>query len=79
MAEWARLESECAGNRTVGSNPTLSAMYQLETLFRIGTWLRQKIRRARSSKNIVCVERPGSESERGGIPLSPPKVNNNLK
>ena len=25
MAEGARLESVCAGNRTVGSNPTLSA------------------------------------------------------
>ncbi len=24
MVEGARLESECAGNRTVGSNPTLS-------------------------------------------------------
>ncbi len=26
MVELARLESVCAGNRTVGSNPTLSAM-----------------------------------------------------
>ena len=25
MVEWARLESVCAGNRTEGSNPSLSA------------------------------------------------------
>ena len=28
MVEWARLESGCAGNGTVGSNPTLSAINQ---------------------------------------------------
>ena len=27
MVEWARLESVCAGNRTEGSNPSLSAIF----------------------------------------------------
>ena len=30
MAEGARLESVCAGNGTVGSNPTLSALQLIE-------------------------------------------------
>ncbi len=28
MVEWARLESVCGSNVTVGSNPTLSAIVQ---------------------------------------------------
>ncbi len=31
MVEWDGLENRCTGNRTVGSNPTLSASFLLRT------------------------------------------------
>ncbi len=35
MVEWARLESECAGNGTEGSNPSLSAIIFQEVMRRV--------------------------------------------
>lgn len=35
VVEWARLESECAGNGTEGSNPSLSAILILKEFRRI--------------------------------------------
>ena len=41
MVEGARLESVCAGNRTAGSNPVLSAKLYTEELALLGIILRK--------------------------------------
>ena len=33
MVDWDGLENRCAGNRTVGSNPTLSAIFNFKRMF----------------------------------------------
>ena len=61
VAESACLESTCAGNGTVGSNPTLSAITQ------IALWAR---RRADSRHDPKVGRRDSNGGFLGGIPLS---------
>ena len=57
MVEWDGLENRCTGNRTVGSNPTLSAKY-FGFISWLGDatlvdWLRYKARSIRICKPIA--------------------------
>ena len=67
VVEWARLESGCAGNGTVGSNPTLSAISQM------GDWVgfeRSSTDPARSAEKTRA-ERGNHQGQRP-IPPCPP-------
>ena len=57
MVEWARLESECTGNGTEGSNPSLSAILLQLDLFANFLGLINFISAIRCDLTVVSVTR----------------------
>lgn len=66
MVECAALEMRCTGNRTVGSNPTLSAIYLTEILILQGKLQGLSLAHARVSLEFGSIRGlPGGESPSG--------------
>jgi hypothetical protein len=65
VVDWDGLENRCAGNRTVGSNPTLSASLRAFRQFAFATIVRRSRRAILMEPNFVSAVRRKLRADKG--------------